>query len=60
MVTWSPCDPAMPDANPPTNTRAQAVVAFLKSAAVPAIAPLLSGEQDQERSRERRLDNTAK
>lgn len=60
MVTWSPSDPAMPDADPRTNARTQAVVSFLKRAAVPAIAPLLSGEEDQERSRERRLDKTAK
>ena len=60
MVTLSPGIRAMADAFPPTNTKAQAVVDFLKRAAVPAIPPLTGGGEDQETSSERRLDNTAK
>jgi hypothetical protein len=60
MVTLRRSGMAMPDPSPSGNKRTEAVVAFLKRATLPAIQPLRSGEDNQERSSERRLDNTAR
>jgi hypothetical protein len=51
---------AMSDSAPIPKNRAEAVVAFLKRATLPAIQPLRGDDPAQEASRERRLDNTAR